>query len=50
VIHAPARAGEVSRIYLNAEKARLQLGWEPRVEFREGLARTIEFFRKGQPR
>ena len=50
VIHAPARSGEVSRIYLNAEKARLQLGWEPQVEFREGLARTIEFFRKGLPR
>lgn len=50
VNHAPARAGEVSRIFLNADKARRELGWAPRVEFREGLSRTLDFFRAGLPR
>jgi nucleoside-diphosphate-sugar epimerase len=26
-------------------RARAQLGWEPKVPLREGLARTIEYFR-----
>jgi len=50
VKYAPARAGEVSRIYLDASKARAELGWEPRTPFREGLRQTIEFFRAGRPR
>ncbi len=50
VIHAAPRAGEISRIYLNADKARRELGWAPRVEFREGLSRTVDFFRAGSPR
>ena len=50
VIHAAPRAGEISRIYLNADKARRELGWAPRVEFREGLSRTVDFFRAGRPR
>jgi UDP-glucose 4-epimerase len=48
--HEPARAGEVSRIYLSADKARAELGWQPRVEFRRGLEQTIEFWRSGAPR
>jgi len=33
-------------------KARTQLGWEPKVQLREGLTRTIEYFRPliGSPR
>lgn len=30
------------------EKARAALGWEPRVSLEEGLARTVEYFRKQQ--
>jgi nucleoside-diphosphate-sugar epimerase len=26
-------------------KARTKLGWEPKVELREGLVKTIEYFR-----
>ena len=48
--HAPARPGEVSRIFLNADKARTGLGWEPRTEFRKGLQQTIDFWRSGEPR
>jgi UDP-glucuronate decarboxylase len=33
-------------------KARSQLGWEPKIQLREGLQRTIEYFRPliGSPR
>jgi dTDP-glucose 4,6-dehydratase len=33
-------------------KARTQLGWEPKIQLREGVARTIEYFRPliGSPR
>ncbi|HVP39449.1 MAG TPA: NAD-dependent epimerase/dehydratase family protein, partial [Candidatus Saccharimonadales bacterium] len=48
--HAPARPGEVSRIFLNAAKARAELGWEPRTEFRRGLELTLDFFRSGAAR
>ncbi len=48
--HEAARPGEVQRIYLDASRAKRVLGWEPRVDFREGLRRTVEYFRKqGQP-
>jgi UDP-glucose 4-epimerase len=44
-VHAPARPGEVRRIYLSAERARQVLGWTPRVGFEEGLRRTVEWYR-----
>jgi UDP-glucose 4-epimerase len=37
---APERAGEVRRSCLDVSRAKVDLGWEPRVELREGL-RTI---------
>ncbi|RLC79833.1 MAG: UDP-glucose 4-epimerase, partial [Chloroflexi bacterium] len=36
---------EVFKIYLKAEKAREELGWEPRVSLEEGLKATVEYFR-----
>jgi UDP-glucose 4-epimerase len=44
-IHEAARPGEVQRIYLDASRARAVLGWEPKVAFREGLRRTVEWTR-----
>lgn len=44
-VHGPAKAGEVFKIYLKAEKARQELGWWPAVELAEGLRRTVDFFR-----
>lgn len=44
----PAKAGEVFRIFLNAERARRQLGWTPQVSLQKGLASTVEFFRSVQ--
>jgi UDP-glucose 4-epimerase len=44
-IHASAKAGEVFKIYLDARKARNELGWTERVTLEEGLSRTVEYFR-----
>jgi UDP-glucose 4-epimerase len=44
-IYEAARPGEVQRIYLDASRAKLGLGWEPRVTFTEGLRRTVEWSR-----
>jgi len=44
--YGPSKQGEVFRIYLNASKAKRELGWEPTVSLKEGLARTVEFFRQ----
>jgi UDP-glucose 4-epimerase len=37
----PERPGEVSRSCLDVSRARAELGWEARVELREGLARVL---------
>jgi len=44
-VHGPAKHGEVWRIYLNVDKAREGLGWEPQVPLREGLQLTVDYFR-----
>lgn len=44
--HGKAAAGEVMRSVLNARKAREQLGWEPKTTFDDGLAKTVEWFKK----
>ena len=44
-VYAPERPGEVRRIYLDIRRARQELGWEPRVELREGIARTVAALR-----
>jgi len=41
--HGPPKAGETFRIYLDASKARRELGWTPSVRLDEGLKRTVEF-------
>jgi UDP-glucose 4-epimerase len=45
-IYEPARPGEVQRNYLDASRAREVLGWRPRVTFRAGLERTVEWTRQ----
>lgn len=42
--YAPPRTGEIQRIYLDNTKARQEMGWQPTIEFREGLKRTVEWF------
>jgi UDP-glucose 4-epimerase len=47
-VHGPAKLGETRRIYLDAGKARQELGWEPSVGLEEGLEETVEYFRKAE--
>jgi UDP-glucose 4-epimerase len=51
--YGPARAGETFQIYLDASRARQDLGWEPTVPLDEGLRQTVEYFQavelKAQP-
>jgi CDP-glucose 4,6-dehydratase len=37
-------SGEIDRQYLDASKIRAQIGWEPRVDLREGLSRTLHWY------
>ena len=43
--HAPARTGEVQRIYLDASRAERELGWKPQVSFEDGIKRTVELLK-----
>jgi UDP-glucose 4-epimerase len=43
--HGPARAGDVRFSRAKIERARAELGFEPTVDFREGLRRTIAWYR-----
>jgi nucleoside-diphosphate-sugar epimerase len=43
----PARAGDVRHSYADVSKAKRVLGYAPAVGFREGLARTIAYYRSG---
>jgi UDP-glucose 4-epimerase len=45
-IYAPERAGDVKHSLADLTRARAELGYEPEVDLREGLARTIEHFRE----
>jgi UDP-glucose 4-epimerase len=42
--HGPPKVGETFRIYLDAGKARRELGWEPATGLEEGLRRTVAYF------
>lgn len=42
----PARLGETRHIYLDAGRARRELGWRPTVDLPAGLARTVNHFKQ----
>jgi nucleoside-diphosphate-sugar epimerase len=46
----PGRAGDVPHSLADISKARRLLGYEPAVDFREGLRRTVAWFREEGPR
>jgi len=46
VAHAPGKPGEQLRSCVDNALARKVLGWEPSADIREGLRRTIEYFRQ----
>ena len=45
--HAEARPGDVLHSQASIERARQRLGYEPEVEFDEGLRRTVAWFESG---
>ena len=44
--HTPRRAGDVAHTLADVAKAKRLLGYAPIVDFDEGLARTVEYFRR----
>ncbi len=45
-LYGPAKLGEVFKIFLDASKARRELGWEATVSVVDGLRRTVEYFQQ----
>jgi UDP-glucose 4-epimerase len=45
-IYAPERKGEIRRIFLNTDKAKKELDWHPQLNLREGLEKTVGWFRE----
>lgn len=46
MVHGPDRPGEQVTSSLSYKRAKKVLGWEPRVDFNEGIKRTIEWYKK----
>ncbi|HEX8813960.1 MAG TPA: SDR family oxidoreductase [Terriglobales bacterium] len=46
VKHAADRAGDVKHSLADLTRARKHLGYEPKVDFEEGLRRTVEWYRE----
>jgi UDP-glucose 4-epimerase len=46
--YGPAKAGETFRIYLDASRAQRELGWKPTYSLREGLTKTVEYFKMAE--
>jgi UDP-glucose 4-epimerase len=44
-VNAPARPGELQRIYVDNSKAKVVLGWKPTVGLDEGLKQTVAWFK-----
>jgi UDP-glucose 4-epimerase len=43
--YLPAKVGETRHIYLNASKAKRDLGWTATISLEDGLRRTVEYFK-----
>ena len=41
-----ARAGDYSGAIVSAAKAKTELGWKPKIDFKEGLRRYIEWYKE----
>lgn len=41
-VHAPARPGEIYKMSLKYGRAKKALGWEPKVNFKEGIKKIVE--------
>jgi len=45
-----ARPGDYGGAIVSAAKAKKELGWQPRVDFEEGVRRYIEWYKQSQLR
>jgi UDP-glucuronate 4-epimerase len=45
VEHAPQPIGDVDATFADLSRARVELGWEPRIRLREGLATVVRWVR-----
>lgn len=46
--HIPKKQGEQQYSCLSPEKAYLELGWKPEVDFEQGIKLTVEWFKKNK--
>lgn len=46
IVRAPKRPGDIYLAYFDCSKAERVLGWKPQVTLEEGIAKTVDFFRK----
>ena len=45
-VHGPAKKGEQLRIALDSSRLHRELDWEPKVSLKDGLARTVDYYRR----
>jgi UDP-glucose 4-epimerase len=45
-LYAAQRPGEQRRSVISPERIKLKLGWEPEMSLRDGLAHTLEYFKR----
>jgi len=45
-VHAPPRTGDIRESMADITQARELLGYEPQIDFHEGLRRSIEYYRR----
>lgn len=48
ITYSPARSGDVRHSLADIDKARLMLGYQPRVSFEEGMAHTLDWYRENE--
>jgi UDP-glucuronate decarboxylase len=46
IVHLPLPQDDPLQRQPNIDLAKEQLGWEPKIQLREGLERTIEYFKE----
>lgn len=48
-LHGPAKSGEQQRSVLECSKAKRLLKWKPKYNLKEGIAKTIEYYKVAAP-